>query len=57
MSLHVCLLRDGFVNCTKLDQARDCPRLSCGAEQRLLEEGTCCPVCRGQWTSRYYYVE
>ena len=45
---HVCSCHDGFVNCTKTDVTRDCPALTCPEEQRVTEEGTCCPVCRGE---------
>ena len=45
---HVCSCHDGFVNCTKTDVTRDCPDLTCPQDQRVTEEGTCCPVCRGE---------
>ena len=54
---HVCSCHDGFVNCTKTDVTRDCPELSCPEEQRVTEEGTCCPVCRGdQLKFKMYFM-
>ena len=48
---HECSCHDGFVNCTKTDVTRDCPELTCHEDQRVTEEGTCCPVCRGETRS------
>jgi len=43
---HSCECNDGHVQCSRIDQEKDCPKLSCPSNQRIVEEGKCCPICR-----------
>ena len=45
---HTCECNDGHVECSRIDQEKDCPKLSCPSNQRIVEEGKCCPICRGK---------
>jgi len=43
---HSCECNDGHVECSRVDPEKDCPELSCPSNQRIVEEGKCCPICR-----------
>ena len=45
---HSCECNDGHVECSRVDPEKDCPELSCPSNQRIVEEGKCCPICRGK---------
>ena len=43
--------RDGSVECITMSEDLDCPALNCSKEEQILEEGKCCPICRGDTLS------
>ena len=51
---HLCQCSDGHVECA--NQEPLCPQLDCPHSQRIVEEGKCCPVCRGgTWLAGWLY--
>ena len=40
-----CHCNDGHVDCKR---QKECPQLSCPKEEQILEEGKCCPICKGE---------
>ena len=45
------IFRDGSVECVTMSEDLDCPALKCSKEEQILEEGKCCPICRGKTLS------